>query len=284
VKNPRTQAWLTKPDGLATRMKTARGSLSVRQLADKMRWPVSKTSRIENGQQIPTSAEVDAWASATGTAEDKRQQWQDLLDEVLSMRSTFQRRLKVSQAEVQSTFDELEASSTFVRQLQPAVVPALLQTPAYSRELFIQVQEIYDASRDIDQAVAARRKRQEHLDNPSKRFEFIVGEAALRCAPGKVDVMSAQLDRLISATDMLNVRLGVVPQLKALKTMLGPSSFVIYDNEAAIMEGWVENRDYAGEHVGFLHSMMDRFWQDAVEGEEARSLILAAKTAFSRLS
>lgn len=282
MKNPRIQAWLTAPNGLATQMRTARGKRSVRQLADALGWGPAKTSRIENGQQLPTSDEVLSWAVATEVGEAEGLRWTELLEEVLSMRSTFQRRLKVSQAEVQSTFDELEAMSTFIREFEPAVVPTMLQTPAYSRELFIQVQQLYNASRDIDEAVAARRKRQEHLDDPSKRFEFIIGEGALRYAPGKADVMSAQLDRLISATDLLNVRLGIIPQLRGLKMMPGPSSFMIYDNEAAIMEGFVENRDYAGEHVGFLHTVMDRFWQDAVEGDEARALILAAKADFGR--
>jgi transcriptional regulator with XRE-family HTH domain len=281
VKNPRIQAMLTTPTGLATQLKRARGSRSVRQLADALGLPVSKTSRIENGQQLPTSAEVERWADVTGAGSDTAAQWVALLEEVMSMRSTYQRRLRASQADVQSDFNDLEAVAMLVRQFQPAVVPTMLQTPAYARALFVQVQEIYDASKDVDAAVAARRRRQEHLDDSSKRFEFIIGEAALRYAPGSVDVMPAQLDRLISATDLPNVRLGIIPQLRGLAIMPGPASFVIYDNDAALSEGFIENRDYAGEHVSFLHSIMDRFWRDAVEGDVARALILAAKADFA---
>lgn len=276
MKNPRMQAWLTRPNGLADKLRASRGGLSVRQLADTLGWQSSKVSRIETGQQVPTEAEVNAWASATGVKDEDRQRMLDELEEAMSMRSTFRRRLKTSQAEVQAGFNNLESVSTFIRTMQPSVVPALLQMPAYARELFLQVEKVYRAGKDVPQAVAARMERQRHLDDQSKRFEFIIGEGALQYVPGRSEVMRAQLDRLISASDLPNVRLGITPMLRPLHWLPGPSGFILYDGEDAIIEGFLEDREYTGPAVGQLHDIMDVMWEDAAEGDEARALILAA--------
>lgn len=282
MKNPRTQAWLTRPEGLATRLRTARGSLTVRQLADKLGWPSSKVSRFETGQQIPTAEDVTRWAQATGTDPGDLARMREELEGVLAMRSTFRRRLKQSQALSQNEFNELERATTFIRAFHPNVVPAMLQTAGYAREVIKQVEEFYDAGKDIEKAVAARMARQEHLADSTKRFEFIIAEAVLRNVPNTVDVMWAQLDRLISATDLPNVRLGILPQLKPLRWLPGPTSVDLYDEDDAIIEGWVDNQEYHGPNAAFLHRSMDHIWPDAAEGDDARTLILAAKADLKR--
>ena len=282
MKNPRTQAWLIRPEGLATRLRTARGALTLRQLGDKLGWPSSKVSRFETGQQIPTEAEVREWAAKTATPAELLDQMLKELEEVQALRSTFRRRIKRSQAENQAQYNELERATTFVRAFYPTVVPAMLQTAGYARELFMQVEDAYEAGKDINEAVTARLARQKHLDDPSKRFEFVIGEAVLRNIPGRVDVMRPQLDRLISATDLPNVRLGIVPHLRPLRWMPGPSPFDLYDSDEALIEGYLDSQVYSGENAAFLHRMMDRVWLDAVEGDEARALILAAKADIPR--
>lgn len=277
MKNPRTQAWLTRPDGLATKLRTARGSRSVRALAEILGWIPSKVSRIETGKQVPTEAELDEWAGATNCGADELNTWHHLLGEVMSMRSTFQRRLSASQAEVQGSFAEVEAISVYLRMFEMSTVPTMLQTPEYARELFLLVEDFYLAGKDIDEAVAARMKRQENLYDSSKRFEFVFSEACLYNVPGRLEVMHAQLDRLVVATSMPNARVGIIPFLKPLTWMPGPSGFVIYDADDAYTEGWSEDRQFVGPDVAILHRGMDRLWQNAVENDRARALILRAK-------
>lgn len=284
MKNPRTQAWLTRPEGLATRLRAARGALTLRQLGDRLGWPSSKVSRFETGQQIPTDADVRGWATATGATPDDLDGMLHELDGVLAMRSTFRRRLKTSQAQAQNSFNELERTTAFIRTYHIGVVPALLQTPGYAREVIKQVERAYDAGKDIAEAVAARMSRQDHLRDEGKRFEFLFAEAALRNVPGRYDVMPAQLDRLISATDLPNVRLGIIPQLKPLAWLPGPSTIDLYDDDDGIIEGFVDNQEYHGENVAFLHRLMDLMWGDAVEGESARALILSAKADLGRVA
>lgn len=277
MKNPRTQAWLTRPDGLATRMRAARGANSTRELGAALGWANSKVSRIESGKQVPTAEEVHAWAEATHVSDDEQERWQGLLEETLSMQSTFRRRIKASQAEVQGSFAEVEAVAVFLRTFQMSTVPTMLQSADYMRELFGLVEDFYAAGRDIDEAVAGRLRRQENLYDNSKRFEFILSEAALYNAPGRLEVMPAQLDLLVTRSALPNVRLGIIPFLRPLSWMPGPSGFTIYDADDAYTEGWTEDRRFAGSDVATLHRGMDRMWRDAVEGEQARELIIRAQ-------
>lgn len=279
MKNPRTQAWLTRPNGLATKLRTARGSRSVRGLADVLGWLPSKVSRIETGKQVPTEDEVRQWATASEVDDDELQTWQDQLEEVLSMQSTFRRRLKTSQAEVQGAFAEVEAVASYLRMFEMSTVPTMLQTPSYARELFKLVEDFYKAGKDIDAAVAMRMRRQENLYDPAKRFEIVFSEAVLYNVPGRIDVMHGQLDRLVTSTSLPNVRVGIVPFLRPLTWLPGPTGFTIYDADEAYTEGWTEDRQYVGSDVVTLHQGMDRLWQNAVEGDVARSLILKAKSA-----
>jgi hypothetical protein len=53
-------------------------------------------------------------------------------------------------------------------------------------------------------------QRQEMLWRQDKRFHFVLTEAALRYRLVSVDVMLAQLDRLMALSSMRNVRLGVI--------------------------------------------------------------------------
>jgi transcriptional regulator with XRE-family HTH domain len=246
----------------------------VRQLAEVLGWPSSsKVTRFENGDTIPSAAEVDAWAAATGVADDTRKRWQAALTEALSMKSTFKRRGAGAVVSGKAPFNQLETVATFVRYVSPNVIPSLLRTQGYAREILT-----LDGSNDIDQALADLRRRQEVLEDLGKRFEFIIGEGALRYVPGNVDVMSAQLDRLISATDLPTVHLRIVPTLKPMTATFGPAAFVLYDGEAVSSDGAVE-RQYVGDEALLFRERADRLGRDAVSSVGARDLILSAKAA-----
>ena len=64
---------------------------------------------------------------------------------------------------------------------------------------------------DLDEAANARLDRQTLLDDPSKRFELVMGETALRRVLLPSAAMRAQLDRLADLTAQSNVLVGVIP-------------------------------------------------------------------------
>lgn len=89
-------------------------------------------------------------------------------------------------------------------------VPELVQTAKYARHRFAQSVAVFKVRNDIDEAAAARVKRQDILCRSDKKFHFVITEAALRyrlCSP---TIMLGQLDRLVSLSALPNVKLGVI--------------------------------------------------------------------------
>ncbi len=82
--------------GFGNRLRRLRedADLSGKQLAELLEWPASKVSRLENGKQTATAADVRAWASATGVPAPV---CDELVDDLRSLRveyATWQRQLR----------------------------------------------------------------------------------------------------------------------------------------------------------------------------------------------
>src|SRR6185437_14379074 len=62
-----TREWLNRPGGLAERLQRMRkaAGLTGDQLAVRLGWTRAKVPKIENGRQMPTEADIKAWAEAT---------------------------------------------------------------------------------------------------------------------------------------------------------------------------------------------------------------------------
>ena len=110
----------------------------------------------------------------------------------------------------QGSLAQQDEKTKLYRGFENTVIPGLLQTPDYARARFAQVVMVHKVPNDINEAVRVRMQRQEILYRPNKRFHIILTEAALRYRLVSVDVMLAQLDRLMALSSMRNVRLGVI--------------------------------------------------------------------------
>lgn len=273
MKNPRMQAWLTRPDGLGTKLRTARAGLSMRDLATALggQWTSSKVSKIETGQQLPTEREVDQWATATKATSSQRKEWQRLLQEALSMRSTFWRRTS-TRDQSGAAVNQLESVAALTRVVQPNTIPELLQTEQYARAVGAPTK----TPDELDTAVVDLLQRQEILRDGLKRFEFLIGEAALRTIRGTPAVMAEQLDRLISAGSLSNVTIAVVPLATPLTSPPIASPYVLYDRDEAVTDDGVEDHRYSGPAVELLRQLADEVWAEAAKERRARKLILDA--------
>lgn len=78
-------------------------------------------------------------------------------------------------------------------------------------------------------------QRQEILYRPDKRFHFVLPEAALRLRLCPTNVMLGQLDRLVSLTQLPNVRLGIIG-FETQYTTAPWHGFWLYDNEKVLVE------------------------------------------------
>jgi transcriptional regulator with XRE-family HTH domain len=271
-----TDRTLSKPGGLAERLYRLRkaAGLTGDELAGRLGWEKTgrtKISKIENGKQLPTAEDIEAWAAACGHPEAARELL-DLRTDVENVHHTWRGRLRHGHAAVQDDYDRRVRAATRIRSSVPALIPGLLQTAGYARAIMVQVAELWGTT-DIDAAVEARIRRQEVLYDQSRTFEFVITEAALRLLPCPPQVMSGQLDRLLSL-DLDNVTLGIIPMGVQL-AVLPFSDFLMLDNRATVESHGSE--DEVGEEESEVYArIFAGLMAEAVTGDDARRLITAA--------
>jgi hypothetical protein len=105
----------------------------------------------------------------------------------------------------------LEAAAALIRNYEVQFIPGLLQTREYARAVVLLAHEQANEE-ELERRVNVRATRQQLLTRPSPpQLWAVVDEAALRRPMGGRVVMRAQLEALIDATKLPNVRLQVVP-------------------------------------------------------------------------
>lgn len=274
-----TEEWLLRPGGLAARLRDLRrdARFTGQTLAATLGWIQPKVSKIENGKQMPSPEDIEAWARACGASDEVIRGLQDMLAEAKVIRRQWRQQVRHGQVAIQQDYDELARQSTHIRNAEVAVIPGLLQTPGYARHQALQSVQLHGADPDeIDETVAARMRRQEILYDASRRFEFVITEAALRMLWCPRADMLSQLDRLIGVTlGPPHVWFGIMPFGVELSTV-AQTRFVMFDDDRAIIEDYVDETTYHGEEAAGFAKAMDLLMAESVTGEQARELIVRA--------
>jgi transcriptional regulator with XRE-family HTH domain len=261
--------------GQALRDLRQRTGLSGLRFANRVGLAQSKVSRVELGQQVPSTADLDRWLDATGAPDDRRAELDRLREaaatEALAWRRQRARGLPALQLDVAA----VEASARVLRYWHPTLVPGLLQTPAYARA-------VYEAMHGPDQpdlaaTVAQRMDRQALLYEEGRRFEFIIGEAALRWRFGSRDVMLGQLDRIGVVTGLPNVTTGILP-LDAELPVWRTHHFTVYDEREegplVHVELLVEGRNYRDpDDVARFQAAFQQLHKVAITGRQTHRLL-----------
>lgn len=196
---------------LASLLRTARSDrgMSGQELADALGWSQSKVSKIENGRTRPSTNDVQSWLNICGVSEESLKRGAELAESALvesrHWRTVHADGLSAGQSGVRT----LEARAEVVRSFQPSMIPGLLQTAEYARQVLTAVN--LSEQGDVPEAVATRMRRQEVLYEADRRFEFTITEAALRWHPHTKAILPAQWDRLLSISTLTNVALRVLP-------------------------------------------------------------------------
>jgi transcriptional regulator with XRE-family HTH domain len=109
------------------------------------------------------------------------------------------------------TYVDLESTAVMIRSYEAQFVPGLLQTEEYMRAV-IHGAHLDESSEEMERRIALRMARQVLLTQEhAPRLWAVVDEGALRRPVGGPDVLRAQLERLIEAAELPNVRLQVLP-------------------------------------------------------------------------
>ncbi|MDM4723488.1 helix-turn-helix transcriptional regulator [Micromonospora sp. WMMA1363] len=126
-----------------------------------------------------------------------------------------------------SLYLEIEPAAAAIRTYEAELIPGLLQTPEYAREVY-RARNPDDG--EIERRVALRMERQAILtrDNQPPTLHVVLNEAAVRREVGGPDVMVEQITRLRQAASRPTITISVLP-LKAGAHAAMESAFVILD-------------------------------------------------------
>lgn len=251
--------------------------LSTTQLAKQLGWSQSKVSKTERGVTLPAPSDVEAWSLVTAASAESRAELRMLAQSLTCEFIERRRALAPGPRRVQEEIHRLEEASSIIRVFNCNVVVGLAQTRAYVEAMFRLGGNT--PAEQFDDAVAARLARQATLADRRKRFEFVMGETALRRRLIPAVAMRAQLERLVELSEQPNVYLGVI-RFDADERVHQYHGFAILgdpdiDTEAIAGAGTVtrrltiredaEIREYI-EHFGRLRSA-------AIEGEPLRAFL-----------
>lgn len=273
-------------DALGKRLRELRqlAGLTGTQLAGSLSWPQSKISKLETARQTPSDDDIRAWTRATG-GESHTEELLTALHTLEAQHAEWQRVLRPGLQPHQNKLSELDAKTRLFRVFEATVVPGLLQTAEYARARLAQGVILFNANNDINEAVQARMKRQELLYRPGKRFHFVIPEAALQLRLCELNVMLAQLDRMISLSTLPNVRLGIIST--DTQYVIGPwHGFWLRDNERVLVETFSAELNLVQlTEIALYSKIFEQFAAAATYGRSARAIItrvaddLATETA-----
>lgn len=106
------------------------------EMARRTGWVQPKVSRLETGAQLPTEDDLRTWAQHTGASTEQIEALLDMLSAArVEYTPTADLLTRGALARRQAHLGAMEAAATRIGEYQPAFLPGLVQTPAYTRAL-----------------------------------------------------------------------------------------------------------------------------------------------------
>jgi transcriptional regulator with XRE-family HTH domain len=193
---------------LRVELRDARDAAKLRQaeVASAMEWSLSKLMRIERGEVNVSTNDLKALLNHYGVRDKGKVN--RLLELARSARgSSFYEQYADQLKPGFKEYLAYEASASVIRQYEPVLIPGLLQTEEYAREIFAHMVGL--GPEDVDKRWTVRQHRQELLDRERPpEMRFVLDEAALRRHVGWGHAMRRQLERIkeLAAAPHLNVQ------------------------------------------------------------------------------
>jgi transcriptional regulator with XRE-family HTH domain len=185
-------------------LRTSRG-WTVEQIAERLQFSPSKVSRLENGFRGVSARDIQDICDLYDVQEEERQQLTDLAAEGK------QRAWWQSRELPYSTYVGLEADAATISDFGLGLIPGLLQTEDYARAVLTAIYPRLTAE-VIEQRLAGRLERQRMLTSARPPgFEAVLDEGVLHRVGGSPSVMRAQLEHLLTASELPSVRICVLP-------------------------------------------------------------------------
>jgi transcriptional regulator with XRE-family HTH domain len=197
--------------------------LSHGEVANQTGLSESNVSELESGQALPSLDEVHQWSYAVGASKRASEQLVALTEAVATEVTALRPWLQAGFVAAQEDIGRLEAAAAAVRSCEPFLVPGLLQTREYAKQI---LNTFARPMAELEAVVSARFARQAVVHDPSRRFEFLVTDYGLRWAPLGTPraVLTAQISHINELAQLPNVSVGVIWGGVQTKVPLAPFS------------------------------------------------------------
>jgi transcriptional regulator with XRE-family HTH domain len=250
---------------LAAELRRLRGERTGNEVATGLGWSPSKISRFEVGRTAPPIDEVEKLLDFYGVSKGERSQLLSLARDA-NQRGWWEDFADALPEELQA-FIGLEAEAASVSQWQVELVPGLLQTEGYARQVHLGYQSVIPVPPGIlERRVKVRMLRQEALTrDPPLQLRVVIDESVLLRRIGDSELMYAQLQRVADLANLPNVDLRVLP-LGDDRAILA-DSFVIFGfgqagetamlHDVVSIDSVVKSELYVeGDTDTFLHNLI----------------------------
>ncbi len=225
--------------GLGAELKRLRelNRLSTRTVATKLGTSAAWVSRTETGARRPSVDDVKALCAIYGATGELRERLvhkaRDIHGDVAHLPPSDEFADQLANIMV------LESEATKITDFGVSLVPGLLQTAGYARQM---ISTLDRPESEVERRVSTRIGRQALFTRPNgPEANFIIDEMALRRRIGGAEVMRAQLQHLISCADLPKVGIWVIPVDAGAYTGLeGP--FAAYEFATLDPYVYLENR------------------------------------------
>ncbi|MFD0226810.1 helix-turn-helix domain-containing protein [Streptomyces hirsutus] len=211
----------------------AASGTSLRALGERLGWDWSLFGKMEKGETIGSPEVVQALDTHYGTPGLLLALWELAAGDHTQFRERYRRYMA------------LEAEAVSLWHFAVSVLPGLLQTPGYAREVLAAGGL---KGKELDQQVDARMGRRELLDGEkAPPFRTILSEAVLRTPLRDVGEWRGQLEYLTAAAERPNVTVHVLLQSAGVHGLLSADVWYLLLPEGRTV-AYTEN-GYQGELI-----------------------------------
>ncbi|MEV1006793.1 helix-turn-helix transcriptional regulator [Streptomyces sp. NPDC049881] len=213
----------------------AEAKLSLGELSERARYDRSYLNRLERGERIGDFETAKRLDEVYGTGRCLQNLWALAKDDIHPARN--------------QRYMELEDVARIIHSYVPQVIPGLLQTEEYARELMWSTPHRPGHEEILEARIALRLDRQRILrrENDPPHLRVVMDEATFGRSLRDREAWNRQLQRLLDDAQLPNVSIQVLPLSTGLHTLLAGSLAILWlpdGTSAAYLEG---NR--AGEMV-----------------------------------
>ncbi|MFD9602841.1 helix-turn-helix domain-containing protein [Streptomyces sp. NPDC059970] len=237
-------------------------------------------SRIMNGDRGTTLLLVKPLLDCYGVTDPVLRE--DILDLVRADQAQRQKWWRKYSAVINTTqyggYLELEESATTLRSYEPQLIPGLLQTPEYARQV-IAAMRVDLGAKQVQDLVDVRMKRQALLArDDAPKLWAVIDEAAFRRIESRTTVLKAQLEHLLDVEPRTNITLQLLPFDAGFHPGLYGSFMLMSFPEPNPDVVWVENLTNSvyfdgTDDVGRYTEVFDHLRATALSPAKTRSQI-----------